>query len=137
MTDTRPTPRPGSVTFVIVLTWIIAVLSIIAGVTLLVASDQVLDEAGIASGTATAYAWAEIALGLVIALVAVGLGNGNNFSRLLVTFLMGLRAFMSLWVALVLWGHAGFWSAVLSGVIAVGVLALLWNDKANEFFRTN
>ncbi|MGB9373728.1 MAG: hypothetical protein WCA82_06180 [Jiangellales bacterium] len=120
-----------------VLTWIVAVFSIIAGVLLLVASDQVLADAGLSAGTANTYAWAEIVFGVITALVAIGLANGNNFSRLLVTTLMGLRAALSLWVAIVLWGHAGFWSAVIAGLIAVLVLALLWNDRANEFFATN
>ncbi|MGA7690063.1 MAG: hypothetical protein WCA29_12635 [Jiangellales bacterium] len=120
-----------------VLTWIVAVFSILAGVLLLVASDQVLADAGLSTGTANTYAWAEIVFGVITALVAIGLANGNNFSRLVVTTLMGLRAALSLWVAIVLWGHAGFWSAVIAGLIAVLVLALLWNDRANEFFRTN
>ncbi len=137
MSSVRPTARPGSVTTVMVLTWIVAVFSILAGVLLLVASDQVLADAGLSTGTANTYAWAEIVFGVITALVAIGLANGNNFSRLVVTTLMGLRAALSLWVAIVLWGHAGFWSAVIAGLIAVLVLALLWNDRANEFFRTN
>jgi len=137
VSDIRPASRPGSVTTVVVLTWIVAIFSIAAGVLLLVASDQVLDEAGISSGNATVYAWTEIVIGVVVALVAIGLGNGNNFSRLLVTLLMAVRAALSVWVAIVLWGHAGFWSAVVAGLIAVLILILLWNDRANEFFRTN
>ena len=120
-----------------VLTWIVVLFSIVAGVILLLASDQVLADAGISTGTATTYAWAEIVFGVITALVAIGLGNGNNFSRLLVTLLMVLRAGLSVWVAVALWGHAGFWSAVLAGLIAVLILVMLWNDRANEFFRTN
>ena len=137
MSSVHPTARPGSVTTVMVLTWIVALFSIVAGVILLLASDQVLADAGISSGTATTYGWVEIVFGVITALVAIGLGNGNNFSRLLVTLLMVLRAALSVWVAIALWGHAGFWSAVLAGLIAVLILAMLWNDRANEFFRTN
>ena len=137
MSSVRPAARPGSVTAVVVLTWIVAVFSIVAGVILLLASDQVVADAGISSSSATTYAWAEIVFGVITALVAVGLGNGNNFSRLLVTLLMLLRAGLSVWVAVALWGHAGFWSAVLAGLIAVLILVMLWNDRANEFFRTN
>lgn len=137
MSYVRPTSRPGSVTTVVVLTWIVALFSIGAGVLLLLASDQVVADAGLSAGSATTYAWTEIVLGVITGLVAIGLGNGNSLSRLLVTALMGLRAALSLWVAFVLWGHAGFWSAVLAGLFAVFVLALLWNDRANEFFATN
>ena len=100
-------------------------------------SDQVLADAGISSGTATTCAWVEIVFGVITALVAIGLGNGNNFSRLLATLLMLLRAALFLWVAIMLWGQAGFWSAVLAGLIAVLILAMLWNAWANEFFRAN
>ena len=137
MSSVRPAARPGSVTTVMVLTWIVALFSIVAGVILLLASDQVVADAGISTGTATTYGWAEIVIGVITALVAIGLGNGNNFSRLLVTLLMVVRAALSVWVAIVLWGHAGFWSAVLAGVIAVVILVMLWNARANEFFRTN
>ena len=137
MSSAHPAARPGSVTTVMVLTWIVALFSIVAGVILLLASDQVLADAGISSGTATTYGWVEIVFGVITALVAVGLGNGNNISRLLVTLLMLLRAALSVWVAIVLWGHAGFWSAVLAGLIAVLILAMLWKARANEFFRTN
>ena len=52
MSSVRPAARPGSVTTVMVLTWIVALFSIVAGVILLLASDQVLADAGISSGTA-------------------------------------------------------------------------------------
>ncbi len=137
MSFVRPAARPGSVTTVMVLTWIVALFSIVAGVILLLASDQVLADAGITTGTATTYGWAEIVFGVITALVAIGLGNGNSFSRLLVTLLMVLRVGLSVTVAVALWGHAGFWSAVLAGLVAVLVLVMLWNDRANQFFRTN
>lgn len=134
---TMPTPRPAGVTVVVVLTWVAAILAIVAGVTLLLASDSLLAEADITGSTATTYGWLEIAWGVVAAFVAVGLGNGNNFSRLLTTVLMALRLAGSVFAAIALSGHNGFWSAVVAGVIAVVVLALLWNNKANMFFATN
>ncbi len=134
---TAPAPRPAGVTLVVVLTWIAAILAVLAGVLLLLASDSVLQEADIAESTATTYGWIEIGWGVVAALVAIGLGNGNNFSRLLATVLMVLRLGGSIFAAVVLSGHNGFWSAVASGVIALLVLVLLWNNKANMFFATN
>ena len=137
MSTPSPAARPGSVTFVMVLTWIAAILSVLAGVLLLLAADDVLQEAGVAGSTATTYGWAEIIWGVVAALVAIGLGNGNNFSRLLVTVLMVLRIGAAVWAAIALSGTAGFWPIAIAAGFAVLVLVLLWNNRANVFFATN
>ncbi|MDO8147278.1 MULTISPECIES: hypothetical protein [Isoptericola] len=135
MSAPGPVTRPGSVTFVVVLTWLVAIASVVGGVLMLLATDEVLADAGIGASDAPVYAWVEIALGLVVALVAVGLGNGNRFSRFLVTLLMALRVVLSLWVVIV-WGeYAGFWSALLSGLFALLIIVMLWNARANAFFR--
>jgi len=134
MSAVRPPTRPGSVTVVVVLTWLVALLSILAGVIMLVTSDDLLAEAGISAGDAAVYSWVEIVFGVITALVAIGLSNGNRFSRLLVTLLMALRAAATLWVVIAWWGTAGTWSALLSGLFAVLVIAMLWNARANAFF---
>jgi hypothetical protein len=120
-----------------VVTWIIAAFTILAGVLFLVMSESALAEAGISDSTATTYGIVELVLGAVIALVAIGLGSGNNFARVLVSILMVLRLGVAVWAGIALWGHGGFWSAVIAGLLALLVLALLWNDRANAFFATN
>ncbi len=120
-----------------VITWIVAMLTILGGVLFLVMSESALSEAGISGSAATTYGVVELVLGAVIALVAIGLGSGNNFSRLLVSILMVARLGGAIWAGIVLWGSGGFWSVVIAGLLALLVLALLWNDRANEFFATN
>jgi hypothetical protein len=137
MSTPTPVARPGSVTVVMVLTWVAAILSILGGVLFLLAGDEALEQAGVAASTATTYAWVEIGWGVVAALVAIGLGNGNNFSRLLVTVLMVLRIAAAVWAAIALSGTTGFWAIALAAGFAVLVLALLWNNRANMFFATN
>ncbi len=137
MAYAAPTARPGSVTFVMVLTWLVAILSILGGVTLLLAGDDTLDSAGVTTSTATASGWTEVVWGVVVALVAIGLGNGNNFSRLLVTVLMLVRIAVAVWAGMALNGTTGFWAIAVAGGFALLVLALLWNNKANLFFATN
>ncbi len=137
MSSQAPAARPGGVTFVMILTWIAAILSIIAGITLLLASDDALAEAGVAASTATTYGWVEIGWGILVALVAIGLGNGNNFSRFLVTVLMVLRIAAAIWAAIALNGMIGFWAIAVAGGFALLVLFLLWNNRANLFFATN
>ncbi|WP_278236283.1 hypothetical protein [Isoptericola sp. AK164] len=136
MAAVRPTARPGSVTVVVVLTWIVAFFSALAGVIMLLASDEVLAEAGISASNAAVYSWTEIAFGVITALVAIGLSNGNRFSRFLVTVLMAVRAALTLWTVISWWGTAGSWSALVSGLFAILVISMLWNARANEFFRS-
>ncbi len=137
MTYSAPTARPGSVTFVMFLTWLVAILSIVAGVTLLLAGQDTLDSSGVAASTATASGWTEVVWGTVVALVAIGLGSGNNFSRLLVTVLMLLRVAVAVWAGIVLNGTTGFWAIAAAGGFSLLVLYLLWNNRANMFFATN
>ena len=137
MSAQAPAPRPGSITAVMVVTWIVAILTVLGGVLFLVISDSALAEAGISESTATTYGIMELVLGVVIALIAIGLGSGNNLARILVSIAMVLRLGISIWAGIVLWGDGGFWSVVIAGLLALLVLALLWNARANEFFATN
>lgn len=133
--SSAPAPRPTSVTFVVVLTWISAIVAIVGGVLALLLSENALAEAGISKSTATTYGWVEIVIGVIIALVAKGLGNGNNFSRLLVSVIMVIRIGVGAWAMLNL--PNGVVTGVVSIAAALVTLFLLWNAKANAFFRTN
>lgn len=132
MSASTPVPRPASVTIVVVLTWLSAIGSIVSGVLALLLSDSVLAEADVEKSTATAYGWIGIVLGVVIALVAIGLGRGNTLSRVLVSGLMVLRIVIGIWAMFVLP------DSIVSGAVVAGialiVLILLWNQKANDFF---
>ena len=135
MSEVTPAPRPGSVTVVVVLTWISAIVAILGGVLALVLSEESLADAGISKSTATTYGWTEIVLGIIIALVAVGLSRGNNLSRILVSALMVLRAIVGIWAMLQL--PNGMISGTVTVVIALVVLFLLWNQRASAVFATN
>jgi hypothetical protein len=127
--------RPGGVTFVAIITFLIAFLSLAAGFVFLLASASGLADADISEGTATSYGIVEIVFGIITALVAVGLWGGNSFARLAVTALMAVRIMASIWAAFALNGHGGFLLAVVSGGSAVIVLLLLWNYRADAFFN--
>lgn len=132
MSASTPVPRPASVTIVVVLTWLAAIGSLISGALALLLSDSALAEAGVEKTTATTYGWIEIVLGVVIALVAIGLGRGNTLSRVLVSGLMVLRIVIGIWAMFVL-PNSIVTGAIVAG-IALIVLVLLWNAKANAFF---
>jgi hypothetical protein len=123
------------VTTVVVLTWISAIVAILGGVLALVLSEESLSEAGISKSTATTYGWVEIVLGVIIALVALGLGRGNNLSRILVSALMVVRAAIGVWAMLNL--PNGVITGSITILVALLILFLLWNQRANAFFATN
>ena len=130
-----PAPRPGTVTVVVVLTWLSAIGAILAGILALLLSESELAEAEIEKSTATTYGVVELVLGVLIALVAIGLGRGNNFSRALVSGLMAIRVVIGIWAIFVL--PNGVISGVIVIALALIVLFLLWNEKANAFFASN
>ena len=135
MASTAPAPRPGSVTFVVVLTWITAIFAILGGILALLLSDDALAEAGISGSTAMTYGIVELILGVITALVAIGLAGGNNLARFAVTVLMVLRIGLGFWAIVTLPNGA------ITGTIAVAfallIIVLLWNKKASAFFNTN
>lgn len=135
MSSPYSTARPSSVTMVVVLTWLAAAMAIVSGVVVLFLSDAALEEAGISPTTANISAWTEIVIGVIIALVAVGVSNGSNLARMLISILMVVRAAFGIWAIVV------FPSGLVTGLVTIGlavlVLYLLWNSKANAFFETN
>jgi hypothetical protein len=127
--------RPGGVTFIAIITFLIAFLSLAAGFVFLLSSASALDNADISDGTATSYGIVEILFGLVTAVVAVGLWVGNSLARLAVTALMIVRIMAAIWVAFAFSGHGGFLLGILAGGLSVIVLLLLWNHRSDEFFN--
>jgi hypothetical protein len=129
--------RPGGVTFIAIMTFLIAFLSLAAGFVFLLSSGSGLADAGISEATATSYGIVEIVFGVITAVVAVGLWGGNSLARLAVTALMVVRIIAAIWVAFSLNGHGGFLLAVLGAGLSVIVLLLLWNYRADEFFNAS
>jgi hypothetical protein len=134
-TETAP-KRPASVSLVVLLTWLVAIVTIIDGLILLFASDATLVSAGVNPSTATTTGWVSIVLGLVIALFASALGNGSKFARLLISLLMMFRFVLGSFAIVTLWGSNLVWGAVVLTLVALLVLFLLWNSKASAWFAS-
>jgi hypothetical protein len=134
-TETTP-KRPASVSLVVILTWVVAIVTIIDGLILLFASDATLVSAGVNPNTATTTGWVSIVLGLVIALFASALGNGSKFARLLISLLMMFRFVLGSFAIVTLWGSNLVWGAVVLTLVALLVLFLLWNSKASAWFAS-
>lgn len=130
-----PLARPGSVTVVVVLVWISAILQILVGVLLLVVAATIgTAEIRVASGVIVAIAVFTLIIGLLTAAVASRLGKGGNGARIIVTVLQVLQILGGI-TTLSVYGTSGAGSGSFGTVaIAVIILALLWNNRANEFF---
>jgi hypothetical protein len=126
--------RPGGVTFVIALTWIVAFLSIVSGFLTLMGQDSPVAGTAVDAGQPTWYGAVEIGFGVITGLVALGLAKGSGLARLLVTALMALRVGSAIWVAIEHSGQGGWLVAPLIGGPAVIVLLLLWNGRSDRFF---
>lgn len=120
--------RPGSVTFVAVLTYLNGALDIIGGVILLIARDQV--AGGGNSAAITTSAIVSILLGVVTVVVARGLLRGSSVSRALVAVVMVIDILNGVLLL--------FTSQVVTGVIqilwSILIVALLFTRRANAFF---
>ncbi|RDV44151.1 hypothetical protein DOE76_14000 [Leifsonia sp. ku-ls] len=120
--------RPGSVTFVAVLTYLNGILDIIGGVVLLLTRDQVSGAGGSAAITTSAIV--SLLLGIVTVVVARGLLRGSSVSRALVAVVMVIDLLNGVLLL--------FTSQVVTGVIqilwSILIVALLFTRRANAFF---
>ncbi|HEX6887672.1 MAG TPA: hypothetical protein VF143_06160 [Candidatus Nanopelagicales bacterium] len=126
--------RPGGVTFVVLLTWVVAFLSLVRGFLALFGEPSALRVTDPATGTGATYAWTELGFGILVALVAIGLARGSSVARLLVSALMVLRVLAAIWAAFAFSGLASLLGSALLGGFAVIILLLLWNGRADAFF---
>ena len=94
MTDAIPTGRPRAVTFVVVLTYISAVLNILGGIFLVIfaGNTQAQSAVGAGRGVLVAFGIFSIIVGVITLLVARGLRHGSRVARMVVTIVMGLQA---------------------------------------------
>lgn len=136
MSVAAPT-RPGSVTIVVVLAWINAILHLLFGALLILA--------GLAAGAASVNTQAPgvmvvgigivyLIIGLVTAVVAARLGRGGRGSRMLLTVIEVITILGNVTAWISAQTTQATVQSLIGIVIAAVILALLWNRRANEFF---
>lgn len=136
MTETA-VRRPAGVTFVVVLTWIIALLDLLGAAALLFNANEIWTaiQLDMTADEMREYGFFLLAVSVITMLVAVGLGNGNNFSRALVMALMVIRIAISFW-AILAFAAAATVPALVDIAFALWILLLLSSHKASDFFRS-
>lgn len=143
--------RPGSVTIAVVLTWISAILVLLAGIGIFVSSfavhdqqvredlERALGNAGMDPNLSATLPWALMAGGMVIIaiavleiFVAVYLAKGRSWARTLVTVFVVLSMLGHL--PQLFAGGSQLISALFGLAIEAVILFLLWNARASAFF---
>ncbi len=129
--------RPGSVTAVVFLTWLAAILDVISGAVLVFFADvDDLQEATGSSATAiTTAGWVVLVIGLLVALVATRLARGGSGARMLVTILMLVRVGAGI-TNIILTGSHGLTESLVTVVVSAAVLYLLWTGPSSDWFAS-
>ncbi|MCH9816293.1 MAG: hypothetical protein K0U64_07550 [Actinomycetia bacterium] len=140
MSETTPAEapqRPLSVTVVVVIVWIIAILNIVAGIVMIFTAQDDAELLVQTDGDASAiriWGVGVVIFGLIVAWVASALGRGGQFARFLISLLMILRILADV-IFIGNYGTYDLNGVLLSIILALIVLALLWNSKASRFFN--
>lgn len=124
MSDTKA--RPLGVTLVFILILISGVLGLIAGV-------LVLFNRGDNETLGWTYGIVTIVISVIYLLVAKGIASGSRLSRMIVGVITALSLVGGIWVAIVASGSR--LTGVVQAAFAFIILFLLYNDRANRFFR--
>lgn len=129
--------RPGSVTAVVFLTWLAAILDLFAGVLLVLfaGNEDVQAATDASSSTMTTIGWTTLIIGVLVALVAIRLGDGGSGARMLVTILMLIRVGAAVW-AIIAVGTHGATEALFTLVLSGAVLYLLWSGPSSDWFAS-
>lgn len=132
---TQSVTRPAGVTFVVVLTWIVALVDLLGGAALVWLSLHISQaQVDIAASDLRVYGVTLLALGLVTAAVALGLAAGSQLSRFAVTILMLVRIAAAIY-AFVTLGDLVQWQALGQSGAALVILIMLFTPRAHAYFR--
>ena len=144
-TETAPSParRPGVVSFIAVILYVQAGLAAIAGISLLIWRNDVLDwleqeGAPLTDGALTGTNIGEFIAAVLLFLAAAGLMRGSSGWRLVIAIVQSLA--MALAVYTLIAHHVGglVYRSVFTLFVGVFVLwALYGNDESDRFFDEN
>ena len=126
--------RPGGVTLVAVLTWIVGLLDVLGGTILLFQTSvaATVEEFG-GSSQLIASAIFTILVGVVVIAIAGGLLRGSPSARIVVTVFQVLSIMGGVFLAIAY--PAGAIGEYIGIAISLVVIFLLWTGRANAFFR--
>jgi hypothetical protein len=134
-TDMEGRVRPGGVTFVVVLAYIVSIFTVINGFFVTIGADEILNQrkAGMSEDE---LLWAGIvmmAVGVIGVLLTGALSRGSRVVRILFTIWIALQIAGGLSAMISYHGEERL-TGVVPFVLGIVVLYLLFNEKAHDFF---
>jgi hypothetical protein len=127
--------RPGGVTFVVVLAYIVSIFTVLDGFFVAIGSDEVLNQVK-AGASKDELLWAGIvmmAVGVIGILLTGALSRGSRVVRILFTIWIAFQIAGGLSAMISYRGEERL-TGVVPFVLGIVVLYLLFNEKAHDYF---
>jgi hypothetical protein len=134
-TETGGRVRPGGVTFVVVLAYIVSIFTILDGLFVAIGADEPLNQLK-AGSSEDELLWAGIVLmviGVIGVLLTGALARGSRVVRILFTIWIALQIAGGLNAMISYHGEERA-TGVVPFVLGIVVLYLLFNEKAHDYF---
>jgi len=128
--------RPGGVTFVVVLAYLVSIFTIIDGFFVTIGADERLNQVK-AGASKNELLWAGIvmmAVGVIGVLLTGALSRGSRVVRILFTIWIAFQIAGGLSAMISYRGEERL-TGVVPFVLGIVVLYLLFNEKAHDFFE--
>jgi hypothetical protein len=135
-TETEGRVRPGGVTFVVVLAYIVSIFTVIDGFFVAIGADELANQLK-AGASKDELLWAGIvmmAVGVIGVLLTGALSRGSRVVRILFTIWIAFQIAGGL-SAMVSYRGEERLVGVVPFVFGIVVLFLLFNEKAHDFFE--
>jgi hypothetical protein len=132
-----PARRTVGVTVVAVIAFIQGIIAVVAGIGLIVErnNDSLAEHIGQSSGTLQTYGWTMLIWGVLALFVGWGLWNAGGWARITIGILEALQIAGGVYL-LFAWNGHYLWQGIWQILVALAVLWLLFNPRADAFFES-
>lgn len=128
--------RPGVVTFIGVIMFIQATLTVVSGIVLMALSGEqrILDETSLDRAGLITAGIVSLVIGGIIFLVALSLLRGGKGARILVTIVQVIAVASAAWTMFTHHTGAFLFQGLITTAIAIFVIWALYNERSEEYF---
>jgi hypothetical protein len=128
--------RPGVVTFIGVVMFIQATLTVVSGIVLVALSGEqrILDETSVDRAGLITAGIVSLVIGGIIFLVALSLLRGGKGARILVTIVQVIAVASAAWTMFTHHTGAFLFQGLITTAIAIFVIWALYNERSEEYF---
>jgi hypothetical protein len=128
--------RPGVVTFIGVVMFIQATLTVVSGIVLVAlrGEQRILDETSVDRAGLITAGIVSLVIGGIIFLVALSLLRGGKGARILVTIVQVIAVASAAWTMFTHHTGAFLFQGLITTAIAIFVIWALYNERSEEYF---